>query len=237
MTDKRSGCDASYPRAYGDAVVHGPLDFFDTLAQLDWSGRFESFSAAELRMLRRFDELAADLGRRSFFATPQRLAVKAGPDESYERLEHAGEDALRSMAMSFRRLQLHDEPARFEPVLKLLLDHLSPDDPRGYTHGLLTHLGRRYRQARRTELMKQVWEDDPFGEPIRVVRAQRVIDDWFNAGPFHGDEQKSQRVAAWSPVAYEWSFVKAVHGIAAVIWELHVIVMLLLEELLTQERR
>ena len=84
-------------------MTMGPKDLFDTLAETDWTARFESFDAAETRRLRLYDRVASDLGHASFFAQPQRLSVKASPDESYERFEHAGDDALRSMTMIFRQ--------------------------------------------------------------------------------------------------------------------------------------
>ncbi len=202
----------------------GPLDFFDTLARLDWSQRFEPFGKEDADLLARYDGLAAELGGRSFFAQPQRLSFKAAPDESYERVEHAGEDALRSMAMTFRRLWLKKEPARFEAVLRLLRDHTACTADGLEARRLLDIVGARFRIATRAELMKHVWDDDPFGEPIRVFRARQVIDDWFYAGPFHEDPERAKRVRAWSPAAYEWSFIKAVHEVAVVIWELQVVV-------------
>ena len=72
--------------------------------------------------------------------------------------------------------------------------------------------------------MKHVWEDDPVGEPIREFRAARVLDDWFNGVLFHPDEEKEQRVRAWSPTAYEFSAVKAINRISGVMWELHIVV-------------
>jgi hypothetical protein len=50
--------------------------------------------------LRLYERLASELGHASFFAQPEKLSVKVSPEESYERLEHAGTDALRSMTMT-----------------------------------------------------------------------------------------------------------------------------------------
>lgn len=211
-------------------MAHGPLDFFDTLVATEWTERFESFSPPELELLRKYEALASELGRRPFFAQPQRLSVKASPEESYERLDHAGEDALRSMAMTFRRLWLQGEPARFELILRLLRDHARLDSRGGEARRLLEHLGRRYRNAKREVLMRHVREDDPVGEPIRVFRAEDVIDDWLYSGPFHEDDDRAARVASWSPVGYEWSFIKGITGVAAVMWELHVVVVAVLAD-------
>jgi hypothetical protein len=49
-------------------MTMGPKDLFDTLAETDWTARFESFNAAETRRLRLYDRMASDLGHASFFA-------------------------------------------------------------------------------------------------------------------------------------------------------------------------
>jgi hypothetical protein len=72
----------------------GPLDFFETLASTAWDGRFGPLTAPQLQQLRRYHELAHELGRSSFFSQRLTFSVKASPEESYERLEHAGQDAL-----------------------------------------------------------------------------------------------------------------------------------------------
>lgn len=202
----------------------GPKDLFDTLAETDWTARFESFDAAETRRLRLYDRVASDLGHASFFAQPQRLSVKASPDESYERFEHAGDDALRSMTMIFRQLWQPGEPAHYGAIRSLLRIHAKPTPRGAEAVVLLDVIGKRFKAERRNVLMKHVWEDDPVGEPIREFRAARVLDDWFNGVLFHPDEEKEQRVRAWSPTAYEFSAVKAINRISGVMWELHIVV-------------
>jgi hypothetical protein len=200
-------------------------DLFDTLAGTDWHGRFESFDAAETRRLRLYDALASELGQEKFFSKPQRLSVKASAEDSYQRFEHAGKEALRSMTMVFRQLWQDGEPARYETIRSLLRTHAKPT-PRGTEAvALLDLLGSRFKRERRHVLMSHVWEDDPVGEPIRVFRAARVLDDWFNGVLFHPDEHKARSVRAWSPTAYEYSAVKSINRIAGVMWELHLVVM------------
>src|SRR4051794_28795987 len=104
-------------------MIIGPLDLFDTLAQTDWSGRFESFDEDDMRDLRLYAKLAGELGRRPFFASPQRLSFKASAAESYQRFDPAGDDALRSMAVNSRQLVMEGNPAEFKRVRSLLRNH------------------------------------------------------------------------------------------------------------------
>ena len=210
-------------------MSHGPLTFFDALVRLDAHHRFESFSPDEVVVLKRYRELCAEMAQTSFFQAPVRLSFKASPEESYERLEHAGDDQLRAMTMRFRQLWMQKEPTRFHAVLALLRRHVTSGAERDETIGLLDELGRRHRGARRTGLMKHVWADDPMGAPIRDFDAEQVIDDWFNGGQFHSDPDAMRRVRGWSSTSYEWSLIKAVRAITGVLWELDVLVGAALE--------
>lgn len=195
-------------------------DLFERLAATDWSCRFESFSARDFELLALYDELASDLGRAGFFSQPQTLSVKAADDGSYEKLEHAGADALRSMTMTFRQLWSPKEPARFQKILAVLRTHALSEQ----TTDLLDEIGVAYRRATRQVHMKHVWKDDPMGAPIEEFRASDIIDDWFYSGPFHTDRTKQARVNSWSPTAYEWSLIKAINEIAGVMWQLRSVV-------------
>lgn len=220
--------DLGYPVrswAYDGRMPVGPLDFWDTLATVDWSARFEPFDDDQMWRLRRYSELAHELGKSTFFSAPIEFSFKASAEESYERLDHAGDDALRSMAMSFRQLWEDGEPAQFQTVRNLLRAHLLLPRDRVDTRLLLDVLGQRYRGARREVMMKDVWEDDPIGEPKAVIRAEQVVNDWLYSGPFHGDKDKIARVARWSDTAYELSLIKAINGITGVIWEMQIVVM------------
>lgn len=203
----------------------GPRDVFDTLVETDWNSRFESFTDDELRRLRLYDQLAPELGRRSFFSSPQRLSVKSSAEESYSRLDHAGEDSLRSMAMTFRHLWQPGEPANFESIRSLLRDRAAPSPPGAEAVKLLDVLGKRFKDVRRKEMLKHVWADEPMGKPIKVFRATQVVDDWLNGYAFHKDTDKAERVASWSATQYEWSLIKAIHDFAGVMWELHIVLM------------
>jgi hypothetical protein len=89
---------------------------------------------------------------------------------------------------------------------------------------LLYEVGTRFKQATSEVMMKNVWKDDPVGEPINVIRARQVIDDWLYAGAFHTDEEKADRVRRWSPKTYEFTLAKAIHDVAYVMWELQIVV-------------
>ncbi len=202
----------------------GPVDFFETLASTDWHRRFAPFTPSQLGQLRRYHELAHELGRSSFFSQRLTFSVKASPEESYQRLEHARHDALRSMSMSFRQLWGASEPARFDAVRQLLRDHVLPPRDQVDVHVLLDVLGNHFKAATRSDMMRIVWKDDPLGKPKEVIRARQVIDDWLYSGPFHADEDRIARVGRWSNTAYEFTLAKALHAIVGVIWELQIVV-------------
>jgi hypothetical protein len=167
---------------------------------MDVEGRFESLTAPELLTLTRYHELCTAIGGSTFFSHPIRLAVKASPEESYERVDHAGEDPLRSMAMWFRQLWMAKETTRFQAVLTILrrsVDSTHPDAPQ--IEAILDHLGTRHRHARRASLMKHVYADDPMGAPIRDFRAEQVIDDWLYGGAFHFDPRRRARALVVAP--------------------------------------
>lgn len=212
-------------------MVVGPQTFFDALATLDVGSRFEPLTESQLDALGRYHQLAGELGTSTFFSGPVRLSVKASAAESYERLEHAGFDPLRSMTMSFRQLWMSKEPTRFHAILNILRSAI-PTNGLGSTRtrAVLDHLGRRHRHARAISLMKHVRVDDPMGRPIREFTAEQVIDDWLYGGAFHFDPDAAERVASWSPNAYEWSLIKAITAVAGVCWELDLLVGAILEQ-------
>lgn len=197
------------------------LDIYAAVASDGWGARFDSLTPEELGSLRLYDRLCRELGESTFFS--ERATFKFGAEG--EQLGHAGADALRSMSMSFRQLWMPKEPAQFHRVLGILRRRTKPHSGDLDTRAVLDELGRRYRSARREVMMKHVWADDPVGEPKDTFDAERVIEDWLNGGRFHSDADAEARVASWSPLAYEWSLIKALHGVAGVMWELHFVVI------------
>lgn len=219
--------------SYAEAMQIGPLDFFDTLLAVDWDRRFEPFDEEQLWQLRRYNVLAHELGTSSFFARPLRFSFKASADESYQRLDHAGYDSLRSMTMSFRQLWDKKEPTRFEAIRHVLRSHTLTAPGGVGTVVLLDVLGARFKEATRAVMMKDVWADDPLGKPKEVTRARQVIEDWLYSGPFHAGRDRIERVERWSPTAYEFTLTKAIHAVVGVMWELQIIVMGALGEVVT----
>lgn len=205
-------------------MTAGPKDYWDTLAATNWSDRFESFSETELERLLLYTALATGLAHEEFHQQPLRLSVKASPEESYTRVEHAGHTQLRSMTMVFRQLWENGERAEFQSVRALLRKRAREAEGGANTVLLLDLLGKRYKAAARAEMMRHVWADDPMGKPKEVFRARQVINDWLYAGPFHTDPEKVARVQSWSQPAYTYSLAEAIRRVAAVMWELDLIV-------------
>jgi hypothetical protein len=196
------------------------IDIYTIVGGEDLGSRFESFTSGDLRVLELYDRLCSELGKSTFFNARVMFRFGAGTE-----LTHAGFDALRSMAMSFRQLWLQKEPAQFHRVLRVLREHTKPSNGAFDVVLVLDELGRRYKDARREVLMKHVWEGDPFGEPKETFDAERVINDWLNSGLFHTDSEAVARVTSWSPTAYEFSVIKALHHVTGVMWELHLMVV------------
>lgn len=204
---------------------------WDIPEDFQWGDRFESFSPDELRRLETYHELARDMGERPFFSSSVKMSFKASPEESYQHLEHAGDDALRSVSMTFRQMW-SDQPTRVEGVHQLLYDHAKRGSADGVdVRALLSSIIRRYNAAKSEEMMKHVWEHDPFGEPKASFSAEYVIDQWFYSGTrFHWDDDKQAFVESWSREAIEFSYIKAMQNVAGVMWELDVMVAGALEE-------
>jgi len=211
-------------------VVHGPKTFWDTIATERWADRFEPFTKKEQSTLRLFTGLARDLGEEEFHQEPLRLSVKASPEESYARLEHAGRTQLRSMTMVFRQLWSPSEPAEFGKVLAILRERVKASAEGAEALKLLDILEESYEQASDAEMMRHVWEHDPMGKPKEVFTAKQVIRDWLYSGPFHTDKARAERVKSWSKVQYEYSLIKAVIGLAGPMWELSLVVQGALDE-------
>jgi hypothetical protein len=135
------------------------------------------------------------------------------------------------MTMSFRQLWDNKEPTRFEAIRDLLRSHALPARGGVDVVVLLDVLGGRYKEATRAVMLKGVWAHDPMGEPKDVICARQVIEDWLYSGPFHAKKDKIERVERWSPTAYEFTLTKAIHAVVGVMWELQIIVMGALGEL------
>jgi hypothetical protein len=204
---------------------------WDFAGGIAWGDRFESFTPEELNTLEVFSSNAQELAERPFFSSPINFSFKASPEESYQRLAHAGDDAMRSVSMNFRQLWSKDEPRRFEKVHELVRTHAKPGAADGVDiAALLSSLMRRYQEAKAEVAMKHVWKDDPMGEPKETFTAELVIDTWLYGGAFHTDADKRAFVKSWIPSTYEFTFVKAMRRTAVLMWELDVLVRGAIEE-------
>jgi hypothetical protein len=207
------------------AVDADEFDIAGIVGAHDVPGRFESFTDEERATLRRYHVLCTELEESSFHNEPASMSMR-----ETVQVRHAGFDSIRSMSMTFRQLWMQGEPARMQTVLSLLRRRAKPPDLDDDFDviSVLDELGRRFKEARREELMKHVWADDMFGEPKESFRAEGIIQDWFYSGRFHEDMDAAARVAGWSSEAYEWSLVKAFIHLTNVMCELHVLVAELL---------
>jgi hypothetical protein len=201
-------------------MIYGPLTLFDALASTDVGSRFGRFDFEDLDLLLRYHHICRALASSTFFSNPVRLSVKVAPDERYRRLDHAGRDPLRSMAMDFRQHWMKKEPARFHAILLILRRGIAPGPHALQTRAILDHLGRRHRDKMKATLMRHVWADDPMGPSVREFTAEQVIDDWLYGGAFHFDADAARRVESWPSTHYEWSLINPITAIAGVCWEL-----------------
>lgn len=204
---------------------------WDVADDITWGHRFESFTLEELRKLEVFTVHAVELAERPFFSSPINFSFKASPEESYQRLAHAGDDALRSVAMNFRQLWSPKERSRFEKVHELLRTHAKPGVVDGVDLSeLLSSLERRYRVAKAEVAMKHVWVHDPMGQPKETFTVDFVIDRWLYSGKFHTEDDKQDFVESWNPTTYEYTVIKWMRRVAVLMWELDILVRGALEE-------
>lgn len=197
---------------------------FEQLATLDVSSAFRPFDESELDLLGEYHQLVAGITGRPLFAEGIKFSFSSGKGNDGAILDHAGEDALRSTMIDFRRLWMNKEPTNFHHVLGLVRDHA--DEP---TRGVLAQLGRDFKDACRDPMLMIRDPEDP-ENPTKFtpVRSRRVVDDWLNGKAFHGDVEARRRVEGWSEPAYEFSLIKAVNRISNVALALDVPIAVIL---------
>ena len=205
----------------------GLVERFTALAEIDVTSAFLPFREEELGLLSTYHDLVGGVTGRPFFANGIKLSFKAGPNTVPPSLKHAGEDALRSVMIDFRRLWLRKEPTRFDNVLRLVRQHAEDEA----TVAVLDALGRDFKDACRDELMGITDPNDPENpQKFTPIRARQVIEDWLNGDSFHGDPEARERVKRWSSTAYEFSLVKAVNRVTNVCLALDVPIAAILAE-------
>lgn len=202
------------------------IERFTELTEIDVDSAFRPFDPDELELLDTYHRLVDGVAARPLFADGIKFRIGGGPDCDPPVLEHAGEDALRSVMIDFRRLWLKKEPTRFGNVLVLLREHAEDGD----AVAALDALGRDFKEACRDGLMGVRDPSDPENlKKIKPISARQVIDDWMNGDSFHGDPDARERVRRWSPTTYEFSLIKAVNRISNVFLALDVVVVPILD--------
>lgn len=205
----------------------GLIARFSVLSEIDVSSAFQAFSKEALDLLALYHELVGGVVGRPFFSGGVKFSFGAGRDGQPPSLQHAGEDALRSVMIDFRRLWLQKEPTRFGNVLGLMRKHAVD----GAVIVALDELGRDFKDACRDGVMGKIDPSHPDNpEKIIPIRARQVIDDWINGDSFHGDPEARERVRRWSPPAYEFSLIKAVNRVSNVCLALDVPIAAILAE-------
>lgn len=205
-------------------------EVWDVVERLKWGHRFEPFTDDELRTLQVYSQHARGLAERPLFSKPLRFAF-ASTAEKPERLQYAGEDALRSTSMHFRQLWSKEERTRFEKVHELIRTHIRGGRIDGVDlKPVLGSVMSRYQSAKAYEAMKHVWADDPMGEPKESFSAEYVIECWLYSDPFHTDDDKVKFRESWTPEGFDFTVIKAMRSVAALMWELDVLVQGALEE-------
>jgi hypothetical protein len=200
----------------------GLMERFEALAAIDVVSTFRPFSQEDLDLLGAYHDAVGGVASRPLFADGIKFSFSSGQNAGPPSLEHAGDDALRSVMIDFRRLWLQKERTHFTKVLTLLREH--SEDESATT--MLNALGRDFREACRDELMATTDPKDP--GKTRLIRARQVINDWLNGGSFHDDVDARERVKRWSPATYEFSLIKAVNRVSNVCLALDVPIVVIL---------
>lgn len=218
-------------------------DYEDLTAELlsiEWASRFETFTDREQRILGGFNEFGWQLGNRVFFRSPAQIQMAEAVT-----LAHAGTEALELAAVTLRQSWQRNDLANHGRVLKILRSRVDEDEDGAHTRRLVDELAARFAAARAARLMGLVDPEDlkQVGTPgsrmpliVRHITADEVLDDWLHGCVVHSDPVKAAAVARWSPSTYEWSIIKAVHGITRAVLATHVVTRGALGELLEDRR-
>jgi hypothetical protein len=201
----------------------GLMERFETIAALDVRAAFVDFEPDEIRALRAYTEVCGDLNARQLLREGARFNFSAGVAGEGERLEHAGEEALRSAMNDFRLLWADGEPTQFSRVRGILRRRIAPAVTSGSeAAAALDALKKDMSDARKKVVLGG--QHPGTGETYPVTRAAELIDDWLFGVSIHRDADRAGRVAAWPPQTYEWMLVSSVNDITNVCLALAVLV-------------
>ncbi len=213
--------------------VEGIEARFQELAEVDPSRAFKRFDPEDLAHLEAFANLCERLNDRALFKQGARFHFSASSTNGvHQHLEHAGEDALRSMMMDFRRLWMSSEPTFFPRLRNRVRAHADPAVPQGAAAlAAIDLLGRDFKEACEDGalgLFEQGETESP--DNIRWIKARQVVDDWINGDAFHGDPEPQARVGIWEASSYEFVLIKAVNRITNVWLAFCVLLVAILDE-------
>ena len=189
---------------------------FHELAEIDPAHAFKQFDVEDLRDLEAFAGLCARLTDRVLFQQGTRFHFSASvTDGVHQRLEHAGEDALRSMMMDFRRLWMSGEPTFFPRVRNKVRSHADPEMPQGAAAlAVIDLLGKEFKEACEEGVLGVLRQGVPENpDNIKWIKAHEVVNDWINGDAFHGDPARQARVERWETSSYEFVLIKGVNRI------------------------
>ncbi|MFT3864070.1 MAG: hypothetical protein QM729_07350 [Solirubrobacterales bacterium] len=201
---------------------------FREIDAIDPARSFGPFTEEELETLRAFSRVCGQLNSRALLTEGVRFSFEAGVAGAGQRIEHAGDDALRSAMMDFRLIWMSDEPTYFPRLRNKVRARIDLALPQGVeAQAAIDLLGREFGEARREKALGFRVAEGPEG--IRWHTAEEVIDDWISGVAFHGDRDRAARVGAWEQSSYEIQLIKAVNRISNVWFAFEVLVRAILD--------
>lgn len=206
----------------------GLVERFNEVAAINVDAAFDEFKAEEVRALSRYARVCTRLNDRALLREGARFEFSAGIEGETERLQHAGEDPLRSAMMDFRLIWMDSEPAQFSRIRNIVRSRAAESSPEGNEAlAVIDALGKDMSEARKEPTLGA--HDPESGEIRTVQRAADLIDDWLNGVSFHEDPDRAERVEAWSRSTYEYMLIRSVNRVANVGFALAVLVDAILD--------
>lgn len=204
------------------------MDRFNGVAAINADAAFDEFEAEEIQALGSYARVCTMLNDRALLREGVRFEFSAGVEGETERLQHAGEDPLRSAMMDFRLIWMDREPIQFSRIRNILRSRVAESSPEGgEALAVIDALGKDMSEARKEAALGA--HDPESGEIHTVRRAAELIDDWLNGVSFHEDPDRAERVEAWSQSTYEYMLIRSVNRVANVCFALAVLVDAILD--------
>lgn len=205
----------------------GLVERFNEVAAINANAAFDKFMAEEVRALGGYARVCTRLNDRALLREGVRFEFSAGVEGETERLQHAGEDPLRSAMMDFRLIWMDGEPAQFSRIRNIVRSRVAESSEGSEALAVIDALGKDMSEARKETALGV--HDPESGEIRTVQRAVDLIDDWLNGVSFHEDPDRAERVEAWSRSTYEYMLIRSVNRVANVCFALAALVDAILE--------